>query len=105
MILDKDMYRFLIKVEQFTKANSERNIDGTLLEKFRKDNEKMFNLSKQAGLIYEAQHELSIKGPGYMALAYYKSDKGNKRREWFLIVIAIATLIMMLEPYIMLPFT
>lgn len=104
MMLDKDMYQFLIKVKQFTKENNEKNIDGASLEKFRKANEKMFNLSKQAGLIYETQHELSIKGPGYMALAYYKSDKGNKRREWLLIVIAIATLIMMLEPYIMLLF-
>ena len=105
MILDKNMYRFLIKVKQFTKENNGKNIDGASLEKFRNDNEKVFNLSKQADLIYETEHELSIKGPGYMAMAHYKSDKGNKRREWFLIVIAIATLIMMLEPYIMLLFT
>jgi hypothetical protein len=103
-MLDKNMYRFLMKVKRFTKANNERNIDGKKLESFRKENQKMFDLSKQAGLIYETQHDLSIKGPGYMALAYYKSDKGNKRREWVLIVIAIATLIMMFKPYIMLFF-
>lgn len=105
MLLNKEMFKCLSEIQEFIKDNGSSKLDGGVLERFIKPRSEIVSQLKQANLISEDQHSIVIKGNGYMALAHYKSEKGNKRREWILIVIAIATLIKMFEPYIMLLFT